>query len=252
MRQCEDRHWWYVGLHELATSTLTEQLRVRPDGQVLDAGCGTGGWMAKCRDSAEQTIGLEYSPDAFRELESRGLPHLVRGDLRRMPFHDKVFDFVASFDVLGILHDAEAESAFDELVRLVRPGGRLMLNLPAFQWLRSDHDAFVGNRKRFTTREVSDALRRRGMQVECATYRMTFLFPIAAAVRVLKRSIRTAQAPAASDVRMPPVPINALLTSILRVENALIRRGWRLPFGLSVCVVAAMPEMHDDCRGNAV
>lgn len=240
MRQCEDRHWWYVGLHELVTRTLRTH-RCGQSGRILDAGCGTGGWLASCRDVFPASIGLEYSPCAFQELESRGLGNLVRGDIRRIPFADRHFDGVTSCDVLCSLVGDDVETGFDELVRVVRPGGVLLLNLPAFRWLYSGHDAHVGNTIRFTRNEVTAGLRRRGMRIEYAGYRMSFLFPIAVTLRLFRRLIRQPENATASDVRMPHPLVNGTLVNILRFENALIRRGWRMPFGLSVFVLAIKP-----------
>lgn len=245
MRQSEDRHWWYVGLHELATATLLK-CRCGRAGPILDAGCGTGGWLNKCQDAFPETIGLEYSVLAFEELRLRGLGNLVRGDISRMPFADDGFHCVASFDVLGILGKEGAESGFDELVRVVRPGGFLLLNLPAFAWLRSDHDLRVGNQTRFTRGEVAESLRDRGMHIEYAGYRMTFLFPVAMVVRLLKKLIRRTENGTESEVRMPPPLLNHLLVNVIRFENRLIRRGWRMPFGLSVFVIAAKSTSTPD------
>lgn len=246
MRQCEDRHWWYVGLHELASATL----RDTRCGLMLDAGCGTGGWMHKSRGEFPCTVGLEYSAFAFQELESRGLSDLVRGDIRHMPFPDQGFDCVTSFDVLGILGSEGSEPGFDELVRVVRPGGRLLLNLPAFGWLRSEHDARVGNTARFTRGEVIERLRHRGMKIDYAGYRMTFLFPVAATMRLIKRLFRPPENATASDLRMPHPVVNAVLLRVVRLENALIRRGWRMPIGLSVYVLASKPEIEPESGGS--
>jgi SAM-dependent methyltransferase len=237
MRECEDAHWWYVALHELGIDTTRICLTGKVDAKLLDAGCGTGGFLEKVLETAPEMIGMEPSGFAFDELKSRKLERLVRGDLLRSPFASDSFDIVSSHDVIGLFAGETLEMAVHELCRMVRPDGYLILNLPAWQALLSDHDRFVGNKTRFTANQARKLLEAEGMKIEWHTYRMFLLFPAAVASRLIDR-LKQRQEVTESDVIMPGPMINTILKSIMRLENAMIRIGIRLPWGLSLFIVA--------------
>lgn len=242
MRECEDSHWWYVGLHELTVSTIQKCLLSVSEPAIADVGCGTGGLLARFQRLYSGSVGIEISQKAFEQIGSRNLRNLVRGDVTRIPFPDESFDAVTSNDVLGILGEDGLRTAWHELTRIVRPGGWLMLNLPAYRFLLSAHDLHVGNQTRFTATEVVDHLRRNGMEIESVSYRVIVPFPVIAAIRISKRALGFASKAGSSDLKMPMGLANIILTNLLRCENALLTRRFRFPFGLSVSVLARKPE----------
>lgn len=241
MRECEDSHWWYVGLHELTVATIRNCLRGISEPAIADIGCGTGGLLARFQGQYSGTVGIEISQEAFEQIESRNLRNLVRGDVTRIPFPDESFDAVTSNDVLGILKNDRLRTAWNELTRIVRPGGWLMLNLPAYRFLFSAHDLHVGNQTRFTASEVVDQLRRSGMEIESVSYRVVVPFPAIAAIRISKRMLGIGSKYGSSDLKMPMPLANRILTAVMRFENAFLTRGFRFPFGLSVSVLARKP-----------
>jgi len=248
MRECEDSHWWYVGLHELTVATIQDCLRGISEPAIADIGCGTGGLLARFQGQYSGTVGIEISKEAFEQIESRNLRNLVRGDVTRIPFPDESFDAVTSNDVLGILKNDRLRNAWIELTRIVRPGGWLMLNLPAYRFLISAHDLHVGNQTRFTASEVVDQLRLNGMEIESVSYRVIAPFPAIAALRLSKRALGFASKSGASDLKMPMRMANRFLAAVLRCENALLKRKFRFPFGLSVIVLARKPVSGESVR----
>ncbi len=237
MRACEDTHWWYVGLHEI-TLDFINQLAVPGDNsQFLDAGCGTGGFIEKCSNSHPEIVGMEPSEFAFNELKSRETELLARADLLRSPFPDNSFEIVLSHDVIGLFSGEQLKLGVKQLCRMVRPGGFLILNLPAFQWLISSHDKFVGNKTRFQRDLIKALLEAEGMEIQTSTYRLFFLFPLVAASRLIDRCRNRGEV-THSDVRMPNAMVNRILLWTLRMENRLIRKGIRFPWGLSIFVIA--------------
>ena len=228
----EDRHWWYVGVRREVERWLDGL--PKPPGarmRVLDAGCGTGGLLANLRTGAWRT-GVEISPDGIRLARARGRAPLVQGSVSSLPFADEVFDAVVSIDVLchaGV----DERQAVAEAARVLKPGGRLLVQVPAFDWLRGEHDAAVWTKRRYRRGEIANLLRATGLSARRSAYRNVLLFPLAVIARLARRGRRSREG-ARSDVRPVPTPINALLSAVLAFER---RIPVALPFGLSVFVV---------------
>ena len=236
----EDRHWWYVGVRREVEHWL-DGLRPREGERlaVLDAGCGTGGLLANLRSSAWRA-GVEISAEGLRRARTRGGSALVQGSVAALPFADGSFDAVVSIDVL--CHSGVVESqAAEEAARVLRPGGLFLVQVPAFDFLRGEHDAAVWTKRRYRRAEVAALLSAAGLVLRRSAYRNALLFPLAALSRLGRR--RKAREHARSDVRPVPRPLNALLSAVLAVERRL---RVRFPFGLSVFCVAAKPPAARD------
>ncbi len=247
MFDVEDRHWWYVGVRREVERWL-DRLR-RPGGEplrVLDAGSGTGGLLANLRGRAWK-VGVEISTEGIRLSRARGLT-LVRGSVAALPFADGSFDAVISIDVL--CHSGvEERLAVEEAARVLRPGGLLLAQVPAFEFLRGGHDAAVWTKRRYRRGEVDRLLSGAGLASRRSAYRNALLFPFAAAVRLAGRRRRTSPDRARSDVRPVPGFVNAILSGVLAVERRL---GGSFPFGLSVfCVAEKPPPSRDTIRASA-
>lgn len=244
MYDAEDRHWWYVGLRDLIVPSVLERLRGNEGAALLDAGCGTGRTLA-CFDDA-RAFGIELSSEAFRFLSRRGLDRVAKGTVARLPFADSQFDVVVSADVICCLGAPDDLEALREFARVLRPGGALLLNLPACPWLKGRHDEAVHTKRRYTRSGLLGLLREAGLVPEFCSYRNTLLFPPAVLVRLAQR-LNKSRGPVRSDVRTPSPTVNRLLAAPLRAENRWLRAGLRLPFGLSVYAVARR-ERHGEGR----
>ena len=234
MDAVEERMFFYRALHDRLRICLD---RFAPsDAAVLDAGCGTGGFLQKlhqCRPSL-RLQGVDVSPIACRIARAKtGLP-VREASVEALPFVDEQFDAIVSADVLYMLDDAEL--ALHEFRRCLRPSGIVVVNLPAYEWLRSYHDDAVGTKHRFTRRELMVLLERSGFTVAFAGYWNALLFPLA----VLKRKLVPGQ-PHGSDVRAYPAVVEAAFGALLALEALPFRRGVALPLGLSVLAVATRP-----------
>jgi hypothetical protein len=128
-----------------------------------------------------------------------------------------------------------------EMKRVLKPGGILLLNLPAYECLRSHHDAAVHTKQRYTRGRIRDLLAEAGWKIQTITYRNTMLFPIAAVVRGLQKLFSPDPSTLKSDLSPLPRIINQALTIPLYMENRLIQWGGRLPFGLSLYCVGVKP-----------
>jgi len=224
--------WYYRALHRHVGRSLAAGLPAA-GAQVLDAGCGTGGllrWLHAAQPAWTLT-GLDFSPLACELARTRTAGEVVQGSIAALPFGDAQFDAIVSCDV--VCQVAEPAQAVREFHRVLRPGGFVVLTMPAYPWMHSYHDKAVGNLRRYTRREVNTLLQGAGFTITRSTYWNMLLFPLA----VLRRKILPPAAPA-SDVHLFPAPVEAGCHALMAVEHAWLGAGGRLPCGNSVLTVA--------------
>ena len=236
MAEVEDRMWYYRALHRLVTWALTRELG--SDGSVLDAGCGTGGLLRFMRATqpAWQLSGVDLSPLACPLAQERSGATIVQGSVAQLPFANESFDALTSCDVLCQL--AEPATALREFHRVLRPGGWIVLHVPAYSWLWSYHDDAVESKRRFTRPELRQMFAGQGWQIQWATYRNTLPFPLV----VLRRKIFPPTDPG-SDVRLYPAPLEVMFNAMMALEHGWFSSGGRLPYGSSVLVVGRKPKV---------
>jgi hypothetical protein len=163
---------------------------------------------------------------------------LYRGDICNPEVHVPDLDVILSCDVIDVPGVDAALPGLARLVSALRPGGILVLNLPALPWLRSRHDAAVHSRQRFTCRQARALFEQLGLTAELVTYRVWALFPAIVLVRlpsILRRPSNPSTA--RSDVTIPRQSTNAVLSSLLFLENRVIDAGGRFPWGTSVFAI---------------
>jgi len=234
----EDRHWWFDGVRREIEAELA---RARPVfSRWLDAGSGTGGLLANLRPpGSPAAYGVEVSPDGLAFSRLRGLTRLSRASVMELPFPQGTFDLVTSIDVL-CHRGVEEDRVLAETHRCLREGGLLVLQVPAFDSLRGEHDEAVWTNRRYRKREVERMISSAGFRLLRSFYRNSILFPAAALRRLLLRG-RALEGEARSDVAPAPPALDRLCGAILRLEERLRRAGFSPPFGLSVFCLAEKP-----------
>lgn len=245
MAEVEDAHFWYRGLRDALARTLTTE-RLGPRPRVLDAGCGTGANLRALRDALDPSYlgGFDLSTEALG-LARRKAPDadLYRSDVRAPEVRVSGLDLVVCLDVIYVPGVAACFDGLRALVDALAPGGRFALQVPAYDWLYSEHDVAVHGTERYTARGVRALLARLGLEAELVTYRICGLFPIAVLRRLPRILADRKPDPAArSDLHSVPGPrLNEALYRVLATENRLLARGVPLPFGTSVFAVARRP-----------
>jgi SAM-dependent methyltransferase len=230
MLALDERHWWYRGRRRVLRAVLAD-LALPPGARVLDAGCGSGRTLDDLRRYGEAS-GMELSPVGLEAARRRG--HDVReGRLEAIPFEDATFDLVTCLDVIE--HTDDDVLSLRELKRVTRPGGRLVVTVPAHPRLWSRHDEVNGHRRRYTRRTLRRAAEAAGWEVERQSgFNVVYLAP-AALVRLARRG--RADGADSSELALTPRVLDTALELPLRLEAALVRRGANLPTGLSLLAV---------------
>jgi len=201
---------------------------------ILDTGCGTGAAATFLADYGTVT-GIDIHPLALKFSRKRNLSRLARASVSALPFDSSQFDLVTSFDVLYERAVTDDLAALREFVRVLVPGGRVFLRLPAYDWLRGQHDKVVHTNKRYTANRVARLLAESGLSVERVSFANMFLFPVASLKRLGERLFPVGEEN--SDLDLNIGLLNGILLKILSSEAPLVAtRG--LPFGLSVVAVA--------------
>lgn len=242
----EERHWWFRGRRALylplLEHTLAKRLGRAPrELRVVDAGCGTGGFLGPLARFGSVS-GFELDEPAIAWCRERGFPRSFVGRSDRLPLRDASVDLLTLFDVLE--HTPDDAAVLRELVPALRPGAHLALSVPAYQWLYSNNDRVAHHYRRYTRGELVRKLRAAGLQVVKATYVNVTLAPlIVPAVLALKLKQRLAPVrddPTTNLSYVPPAPLNALLGGIFGGERHLLRHV-SAPFGHSLFAVAERP-----------
>jgi ubiquinone/menaquinone biosynthesis C-methylase UbiE len=229
MDAAEDHMWWYRALHRRLVAALAGV-----HGTVLDAGCGTGGLLARLRAERPDlgAVGVEwYEQAACRAATKSGAP-IARGSINVLPFATASFDAAIAADTL--CHVAvDPPQALEELRRVLRPGGRLVVNMPAYAWLLSAHDRLVHNVRRCTAQQLVAMLGDAGFVQVRSVYWNGLLLPLMLVQRKL-----LANRAAASDVAPFPPWLDAMFHAITAIERRL---PFHLPAGGSVLATAERP-----------
>jgi len=237
MFEVEETQWWFVGMRALSFALLDGAARggVAHGRKILDAGCGTGSNL-KHLASRGSAVGIDIADEALRFCRARGVS-VARAGLLGLPFPDACFDWVTSFDVLYHRWVTDDRLAMKELARVVRPGGLVLVRVPALKMLWGAHDEAVHSRHRYTRGEVVALLEQAGLVVERASYANTLLFPLVLARRAFDRLTGRH----GSDISVLPAPLEWAFRSALLLESRILRHA-SLPLGASVFALGRKPQ----------
>ena len=241
MYRFEDRYWWFIARRHLITSLLERHYARDGQCRILDIGCGTGAMLDELRPFGS-VVGADFSPEALQFCVTRGAPaDLARADVRRLPFADASFDVVTAMDIVEHIDDDKA--ACSEIFRVLKPGGRLFVTVPAFPSLWSEHDEALHHFRRYTAPRLKDLFQRVGLQVGKISYTVTTLFPPIWAYRQISNLLPKKRVEGEKKANLVNFagPVNAALLSLSQWETRLVQT-LNLPFGVSVVCVAQKPE----------
>lgn len=237
LAEVEDRMWYFRALH----GHVIDAWRERASGgvEILDAGCGTGGLLLRLRAAfpAARFSGIDFMPLACDLARRRCGPaiEIRQASVTKLPFPDASFDLVSCVDVLSQIEVAAAREGVQELFRVLRPGGIVVTNVPAYMWMWSYHDVNCHTRHRYTRPEVRSLLTGAGFVAPRLTHWNSLPFPLIWAKRKFFSETAT------SDVKLYPAPIEAAFNGAMAFERAWIRSRANWAWGTSIFGLAQKP-----------
>jgi SAM-dependent methyltransferase len=230
--RAEDRHWWYQGRRRVLERAIA-RLGLPAHARILDAGCGSGRNMVDLARHGAVT-GVELSHTSVELARERSAGEVLEGSVMDMPFDSATFDLSVSLDVIEHLEDDVG--ALRELRRVTKPGGALLVTVPAYQWLWSGHDEINHHHRRYSRRVLLAAAQSAGWREESSTHFNSLLLPAAILLRALER-FKPSATKSSLDLWIPPAPLNWALCQPLNLEATVIGRGGSIPAGLSLMAV---------------
>jgi SAM-dependent methyltransferase len=230
MAELDSRHWWFVARRRILSELIAREVPLPREARILEIGCGTGHNFEMLARFG-QVDGIEVD-DQARALSSRRLGREVGSSpLPDLPgIADGSYHLVALLDVLE--HIEEDRASLASIKQKLAPGGRILLTVPANQWMWSAHDAAHHHHRRYSKAGLRRVIEEAGLKVETLSYFNSLLFPVAAAARVAGKISGKTE----SDDAMPPAPVNTILEKLFGFERHLVGRV-PLPAGVSLVAI---------------
>jgi len=233
----EQSHWWHTGRRTILASFVAEICRQVTDRRprILDVGCGTGAnllMLSKYGDAE----GVDVSEDALAFCRERGLQNVKLGAGEELPYEGGTFDLVTAFDVVEHMDDDLA--GVKEMRRVLRPGGRVLIFVPAFMFLWGLQDDVSNHRRRYRMSELRRVLEQAGFEVERTSYaNITFFLPIL----LIRKLMRLTGMKASTENNINVTALNGVLGRMLAAESWVLKY-MNLPFGVSALCVGRAPD----------
>lgn len=229
MAELDELHWWYRARRDILASLIERRIGLPGDARILEIGCGTGHNVMMLKrfgevdaieiDEAARTIASER---LGKPVGSAPLPELTG-------IADGAYDMIAILDVLE--HVEADRNALESMARKLKPGGRILITVPAHPWMWSAHDVVNHHQRRYTKKALRTVVEQAGLKLEMMSYFNSLLFPLAAAARLAGRVSGKED----SDDTLPPGPVNKLFNFLFGLERHALGR---VPFPPGVSLVA--------------
>ena len=237
MREFEDGHWWFVARRKILRDLLST-LQLPAGSDILEVGCGTGGNIEFLLEFGSVTC-VESEGIAARIARERKLAPIMAGRLpNELPDFEHQFDLIVLFDVLEhIEKDGESLVA---LSRFLKPEGHIVLTVPAFPFLWSQHDEENHHKRRYTRSSLNDLVTNNEFSIDYISYFNFWLFPLVATIRLIRKIFKYQES--WQDMRLPNKIFNRILQSIFSSERYFIKRKVSLPVGISLVTILSVSK----------
>ena len=234
--ELEQDYWWFAGRREIILNALGS-LGLQPEkALLLDAGCGTGINLQAVRPFGA-AVGVDHEPDALRFCRMRGLNNVLRADIRNLPFAREAFEVVLLLDVLSHRSIVSDVDVLNDVRRILKKKGFLLLTDSAFPFLWSRHDLAFHVRERYTRRKLGERTVRAGLDVRRMSYFQFFFFLPLVVLRFWERLWKMNGQVPVSNLKQLNRLTNALMSRVFRLESFLLKHI-NLPFGSSLLLLA--------------
>jgi SAM-dependent methyltransferase len=208
---------------------------------VLDLGCGLGGFLPSLQQLGFETIAADMDRDSLRYCHDRGFLQCSEIDCYQLPFPDCSFDWVTMFDVIE--HIEDDTRVLREVKRILKPGGKAMISVPAYPFLYANNDRIAQHYRRYTRKAVDTLFKSTGYTVDRNTHSNVLLAPlIIPTILALKsfESLFLRENPTEHtnlSLKLPDF-LNDMLYRVFAAELPLSRK-FNLPFGHSICAIGS-------------
>ena len=234
--EIEEQHWWFIGRRQLF-GKIINSLALPQNPNILDIGSSTGTNLRLLADLGQTNIrGLDMSPEARDFCAEKGLAEVLLGDIKDIPYEDNSVDLALATDVIE--HIDEDDLALIEIYRILKPGGYLLLTVPAFQSLWGIQDDVSQHKRRYKKKWFNNLVKSSGFEIEKSYYFNYLLFIPIWITRVLLKSFRSSLR-AETDINSKL--INVILLKIFTAD--ILSAGIvRPPFGVSILTLGRKPK----------
>ena len=232
MAELDDRHWWYRARREVLAALIRRRAPPPAGAQLLEIGCGTGHNLAMLSQFGHvDALELDSAARAIAEARlGRPVMDAPLPELRGVP--EGHYDLIGAFDVIE--HIADDRAALASIAKRLKPGGKLVITVPAHAWMWSAHDEVNHHQRRYSMRALKQLFEKSPLKLGAIGYFNSLLFPLAVAQRMVSRMSGSED----SNLAMPPAPLNYVLERCFAAERFLVGRV-PLPPGLSLFAVAS-------------
>jgi len=232
MAELDQRHWWYRARREVLAALIRREVQPPANARVLEIGCGTGHNLAMLGEFGSVDA-LELDDEARAVAEQRLGKSVMRAPLPELAgVPERHYDLIGAFDVIEHIDDDQA--ALASIAGRLKPGGKLVVTVPAHQWMWSAHDVVNHHKRRYSKRALRALVQGSSLKLERSGYFNSLLFPLAVAERLSSKLRGKDDA----DLSLPPRLLNAALERVFALERHLVAR-LHLPPGLSLFAVAS-------------
>jgi SAM-dependent methyltransferase len=232
MAELDQRHWWYRARREVLAALIRREAQPPANARVLEIGCGTGHNLAMLGEFGSVDA-LELDDEARAVAEQRLGKSVMSAPLPELAgVPERHYDLIGAFDVIEHIDDDQA--ALASIAARLKPGGKLVVTVPAHQWMWSAHDVVNHHKRRYSKRALRALVQGSSLKLERSGYFNSLLFPLAVAERLLSKLRGKDDA----DLSLPPRLLNAALERVFALERHLVAR-LPLPPGLSLFAVAS-------------
>jgi ubiquinone/menaquinone biosynthesis C-methylase UbiE len=234
MYALENTYWWFQGRKRIILNLVRKHVPgLNLKARVLDVGCGTG-LILEALHSYCRPIGLDFSHKALLYCRDRKLNLLILGNVDILPVSAESCDVVLALDLLEHIEDDSA--LMRDFHRIIKPGGYLMLTVPAHQFLWSEHDEALSHYRRYSYLQLLAMIREAGFRPVKTSYAISFVFLPIVVFRLAQKIFKKRQEPKTHLIRLPGAA-NKILIWLLLIEGFLLK-FINLPFGVSIICLA--------------
>jgi len=240
MYDLEGTHWWFVGKRKILLTLLDKLYTQTTNIRIMDVGCGTGIIM-RCLEKYGSVVGIDTSDEALNFCRLRGKEKVYKANITQLPFDSSSFDLITALDVIE--HVEADERALQELFRVCKKDGRVIITVPAYDFLWGKHDVALGHKRRYTSKKLKKKIRNVGFNIEFFSYTNIFIFPFVFIWRAFENLLGPKATPHSDPIRTP-FYLNKLLTRLYNFESNLLK-DLNFPCGVSLLFIIKKPEQNN-------